>query len=126
MEGQPSGRSSSGPQSESPAVGMPVATKSLWAIFRKISPVEVFRQEWLQNHPDLIRAVNQCDLAANRKLLNYINLRRSDSSGDMMAFLTFNSQVPAELCIQVILNWRRPVAEGGWEPLKVKRLVGGS
>ena len=88
--------------------------------------MDVFRRDWLQNNPALIRATNTIDPGTNKHWPNDINLRTSPESGDTMAFLTFSSEGAAVRCMDVILQWWHPFLEGGWEPLKVKWMVGGN
>lgn len=52
---------------------------------QSFTEVGVFKMQWLQGNPHLVRATCEIDTKTNAPWLSDINLRRSDSTGDMMA-----------------------------------------
>lgn len=88
--------------------------------------LDVFRAQWLTNNPSLVRATTTNDPSTGHPWLHDVNLRSSPESGDTMDFLTFSSEKAARVCMDVSLQRCHPMLEGGWEPLKVKWMVGGN
>ena len=132
---QTCGRNPAGHREYPPRFGKPVwvyriGHASVFKIFIGDLPpglsLEVFRRDLLTNNPSLVRATTTIDATTGHHWLRDINLRASPESGDTVAFLTFSSEGAAVRCMDVILQWWHPFLEGGWEPLKVKWMVGGN